>query len=111
MKFDWRGGDIVYSDCELDENVDLEAQAHLLKEDLIQVVYPGDILIDVGWYVDYFVVAVIEKNNWGEPLIWVQCPTLRSLRFAVCAIVAQLVEHELPKLGVAGSSPAGRFLN
>ncbi|WP_394560151.1 hypothetical protein [Aquipseudomonas alcaligenes] len=50
------------------EGLDFE----LLKEDLLQITYASDYLLDVGWYPSLdpsgcFQIRVVKKFNWEEP--------------------------------------------
>ena len=41
-----------------------------LKEDLLQVEYSQNKIIDVGWYTELngFIIYVIQSNNWELPI-------------------------------------------
>lgn len=48
-------------------------QQECLQEDLVQVTYAQNYLLDVGWYPEYesegeFVVQIIKNQNWSEPV-------------------------------------------
>ena len=63
-----------YDDFDLKIGVPLEEQIDLLKEDLLQVTYDNNYLIDVGWYPEFdlegmFDVSVIKDNNWSNPVM------------------------------------------
>lgn len=66
-------GEISFDEISLLENDDLALQVGFLKEDLLQVEYSSDFLLDVGWYPSFdldgcFQVRVIESGSWDEPL-------------------------------------------
>ncbi|EDN9144979.1 Appr-1-p processing protein [Listeria monocytogenes] len=42
-------------------------QSDLLKEDILQVQYPDDLLLDVGFYGKQYKIFVIKNLNWEEP--------------------------------------------
>src|SRR5690349_15038655 len=48
------------------------------------------------------------SNLGGAGQVWTFAAAERALESAARAGVAQLVEHKLPKLGVAGSNPVSR---
>ena len=53
-----------------------------LKEDLFQVIYPNDVIVDVGWYngVHGFIIAVISSFDWENPIIkYVVCDETKML--------------------------------
>ncbi|MDY7533763.1 hypothetical protein RGV33_19075 [Pseudomonas sp. Bout1] len=52
----------------------MESQAHLLKEDMLQVEYAGGLILDVGWYPSFdthggFRINVIRNYDWDRPVI------------------------------------------
>lgn len=55
-KIDYKNGQIVFFD-----------QSDLLKEDISQVQYPDDLLLDVGFYGKQYKIFVIKNLNWEEP--------------------------------------------
>lgn len=42
-----------------------------LKEDLFQIKYPNEIMVDVGWYqgVNGFIIFVIQSYDWENPVM------------------------------------------
>lgn len=83
---EWRSGTVAHWDLSsIDEGRELDAQVKELKEDLAQVQYPGDVVIDVGWYPEFsikgaFVVTVVEHGRWDAPLMKERCRTTAQLR-------------------------------
>lgn len=73
-EIDWKKGRVVFWDLnEFDPNLPLERQLILLKEDLAQISYNGDLILDVGWFPSFdengeFRVVVVKRENWDEPL-------------------------------------------
>lgn len=65
-------GRVTYDCFEIDPSIPMVDQAQNLIEDLLQVVYDDDVILDVGWYPDSSpdgrcYVAVITNSNWGSP--------------------------------------------
>ncbi|MBC1375081.1 hypothetical protein HCB45_09125 [Listeria sp. FSL L7-0091] len=40
-----------------------------MKEDILQVQYPNDLLLDVGFYGEQYKIFVIKNLNWEEPVV------------------------------------------
>ncbi|MCD2225463.1 hypothetical protein LAX75_11550 [Listeria cossartiae] len=57
-KLNFKNGDITFLD-----------QSDLLKEDILQVQYPDDLLLDVGYYEKQYKIFVIKNLNWEEPTV------------------------------------------
>ena len=73
-----------YIDFDIDFEMPLEDQYHLLKEDLIQITYDDNHILDVGWYPEFsesgrFVVTVVRNLDWGEPIFREECSDLPLL--------------------------------
>ncbi len=64
---------IVYAACSIDFSRPFAEQADNLTEDLWQVSYGADLLLDVGWYPEGdaeggFIVQLIRAGAWDDPL-------------------------------------------
>ena len=76
---DWRSGRVIHWDLSLiDVARPIAEQIDNLKEDLAQIEYPNDIVIDVGWHPEFrrngrFVVSVIRHQDWERPLMQARC--------------------------------------
>ena len=70
---DFKSGKIVYNEFQIDFAKEYTQQQECLQEDLVQVTYAQNYLLDVGWYPEYesegeFVVQIIKNQNWSEPV-------------------------------------------
>ena len=79
-----KGVNKKYIDFNINKNIILEEQIGLLKEDLLQVSYENDYLIDVGWYPEFdekgnFAVSVIKDYQWDNPILQKSCKDLNLL--------------------------------
>lgn len=78
-------GRIDYDEFNLDPDKSLAEQSDLLLEDLLQISYLDDkYVIDVGWYPEFdvngnFIIYVIKKLNWEDPLYKVKCNDIQEL--------------------------------
>ena len=72
-KVNFKSGDIIYDEFKVDFTKRYSEQKECLLEDLLQVKYAQEYLLDVGWYPEYesegeFIVQIIKKQNWEEPI-------------------------------------------
>ena len=79
-----KGVNRKYIDFDVNKEVALEEQIDLLKEDLLQVSYDNDYLIDIGWYPEFdeegnFRVSVIKDYQWDNPILQKSCRDLNLL--------------------------------
>ena len=73
-----------YIDFNVKEDIPLEQQVDLLKEDLLQVSYHNNYILDIGWYPEFdeegiFRVSVIKDYEWNNPIIQKSCRDLKVL--------------------------------
>ena len=69
---------------EIEESTGLVGNIEALKEDLLQVVYFGQIILDVGFYPEFdllgeFVVLVIKDEDWSAPVLTIKSRNLSHL--------------------------------
>ena len=82
---DWGSGEVVSWNLDfLDQSKPLSEQSDGLTEDLAQVQYPTEVLLDVGWYPEFsatgkFAITVVRKSNWDEPLAAYSVTTMDGL--------------------------------
>ncbi|UVM51641.1 hypothetical protein LOY38_06245 [Pseudomonas sp. B21-015] len=77
-------GKIIFDDLSLLTDQPLAGQIDALKEDLLQVEYGKQLLLDVGWYPEFdedgaFRVVVIKDHHWDYPQWTGQAQTLAEL--------------------------------
>lgn len=53
---DFLSGDIKYID-------------EYMKEDMLQVVYPNNYILDMGWYdpINKYVIYIVKDSEWSDP--------------------------------------------
>ncbi len=78
-------GKIVYCDFDINENIAFADQKFSFKEDILQVEFDDNFLLDVGWYPEMeengsFTVLAIKNNNWTKPFLKLKCRTLSELK-------------------------------
>jgi hypothetical protein len=88
-EFNWGSGVVAYWDLHgVDAQRCLDEQLDELKEDLVQVQYGSDTLLDVGWYPEFadggvFVITVVRDGNWDEPIFKREAANVAEFRSAI----------------------------
>ena len=67
-------GIIVYNDFNLDLSKPIIDQKNFLKEDLLQISFLDNYLLDLGWYPEgntngKFVLHIIKDFDWEKPIL------------------------------------------
>jgi hypothetical protein len=84
-EINWRGGVVTYWGLdELDLQKDILTQIDLFKEDLAQVCYGNDIILDLGYYPEFephgrFVLKVAKSEDWENPILRLESRTTAKL--------------------------------
>lgn len=66
-------GTIVFDDLTpIDLSLPFEDNEDDLKEDLLQIEYPDELIVDVGWYPSFnkdgeFQIRIIKSGDWETP--------------------------------------------
>lgn len=76
--FDVKKGIIKYDNFNIDFTIPLKGQEDNLLEDLLQIEFPNNYLLDVGWYPEYkiegqFVLTLIKNLDWQHPVYRHSC--------------------------------------
>jgi len=84
LGIDFSPGEITFNDLDLDLERPLLDQIDILKEDLLQVNYEGNYIIDVGWYPEFskegsFKIQVIKDFDWINPELLVDAESITRL--------------------------------
>jgi hypothetical protein len=97
--FDWKTGTVVFWDLDtIDESRPLSEQIEDLKEDLAQIEYPADIIMDVGWYPEFaatgnFVVCVVQHGEWERPVFRKDAFTIEELKARIVEAIRTATER------------------
>ncbi len=80
-EIDFQNGIITY--CETED---------IKKEDLLQVVYPNNILLDVGWYAatKAYHIYVIVHDDWEHPKITIKTTDKKELYQQLQAVIYEI---------------------
>lgn len=73
LNINLRNGILVYDDFNINPDIPLQEQVFELGEDLLQIQYENNIVIDVGWYPGFdplgnFTIYIIKDCDWDHPL-------------------------------------------
>ena len=71
--FDVSQGNVKYDNFNIDFTEPFEEQEENLLEDLFQIEFPNNYLIDLGWYPEYeingkIVLTLIKNYDWENPI-------------------------------------------
>ena len=83
-------GRVVYEEFILDDRKTWIEQIDQLNEDLLQVGFLGNIVLDLGWYPAFnhkgqFQMRVIRDCNWDAPIFYAEVTKMDVLRSVVDA--------------------------
>ncbi|WP_139198646.1 hypothetical protein [Pseudomonas indica] len=86
MTLEFIEGQIEFDDFSLLARlVDFRSDLYSLKEDMLQISYEGNFLLDVGWYPSFdpdgcFQIHVVKESDWENPLY---CDQANSITEAI----------------------------
>lgn len=92
-QIDFGRGRIEFDDISALKDDSLVNQLEFLKEDLLQVIYPNDRLLDVGWYPSFdvtgsFQIRIIEHGNWDVPIYFAEEKCIEDLSRALTKAIS-----------------------
>lgn len=72
-KLGFKSGTVEYNEFHIDFSKSFSEQVECLTEDLLQVRYAENLLLDVGWYSEYeengyLIIQVILDGDWDKPI-------------------------------------------
>lgn len=90
IALDFLDGEITYDELSNIDSKNVKNDLDTLKENMLQVEYGNDLLIDAGWYPYFningqFQVRVIEDHQWEPPLILLTANTITELLSKLCS--------------------------
>lgn len=88
-------GIVKYNSFNIDFDKPLTSQTNELNEDLIQVEYKNNYILDIGWYPEgdekgRIIVQLIHNNKWDKPIIKEECFEYETVINVICRIVSFL---------------------
>src|SRR5688572_17140179 len=91
--FDLGNGTVTFWDLDsLDAARSLADQRDHLKEDLAQIQFGDELILDIGWYPEFsadgeFVVSLVRADNWDAPVFEQRVADVPNLGAAVARAV------------------------
>jgi hypothetical protein len=72
LEIDWKGGEILWLEEELDVNNSIDSQIAILREDLIAVRFGNSVFLDLGWFPEFdlrgqFLLTVVQAKDPENP--------------------------------------------
>lgn len=65
-----------------------------LQEDMLQVEYLNNYILDMGWYEDRYIISIIKDFEWGKPVARYMAQAADNL-FELLAKAVGRIEQEL----------------
>lgn len=98
ISLDFIQGKITYDNLSLLEDCAIEGQVHNLKEDMLQVVYPDGLLLDVGWFPSFdakghFQIKVVKNHDWDSPTLTFTAQSINALVKLLLRAQSQLMQR------------------
>jgi hypothetical protein len=95
-EYNFKSGRIIFNNYDISSNDKLTEENDNLTEDMLQVEFKNDIVLDVGWYsnIGCFIVFVIQKYDWDKPLLRLEAHSYSELKNSLDKAIA-LIDHKL----------------
>ena len=86
-------GKVNYNTFRIDFNKPFEEQEDELNEDLVQVEYNDNYILDIGWYPEgdingKIIIQLIHNSEWDNPLVCEKCLDKESFFKSINSIMA-----------------------
>ncbi len=96
---DFTPGRVTYNDLCINLELPLVDQTNALKEDLFQVEYDKNYVLDIGWYPSFsplgsFRILIVKDFDWENPVFERVCCTIDELVLYVQEC-ANTIKHKL----------------
>ena len=94
---DIKNGNVAYDDISfIYENVSLHEYIEYLKEDMLQIEFQNNILLDVGWRPSFeidgkFYVTLLAELDWENPLAMKSVESIKSLKECISELVSKYI--------------------
>jgi hypothetical protein len=101
MKFwgiDIKNGTVTYDDISfLTTELNLREQAYYLKEDMLQIEFSEDFLIDVGWSLSFdengaFNVTMVRNQEWDRPIFQARVTDVAAVKQTLSKLIAHHIK-------------------
>ena len=70
------------------EYIETDFSQKNLREDMLQVAYPNEYLLDIGWYGSHngFIIHIIKNQDWDKPVLKTHTTQYRLQEATICAV-------------------------
>lgn len=84
ISFPEKKGKIVFNEFSIKDTIPLSEQINDLKEDMLQIEFPNNFILDVGWRPSFdingkFFIYLIKNFDWSAPVYYSNAKDLPSL--------------------------------
>lgn len=96
---DLKNGKLIIMSLILKKELTLKEQLSKLKEDILQVEYENEIILDLGWYPEFnlngsFFLKIIKSNNWENPIFNEEIKEIKKLELELIKAVELIVKMQ-----------------
>ena len=93
-------GIVRYNKFNINSDIPLSEQIMELTEDLLQVEYANQIVLDLGWYPEldpngFFIIYVIKNYNWDTPIISENAKSFDELKYKMLKIIDMIDNNKI----------------
>lgn len=95
IDFSVKKGVVVFNAFSLSKEITLGEQLHELREDMLQVEFPGSYTLDIGWRPSFdvngkFYIYLIKEFDWERPVYSESAKDIDSLELKVNQAINKL---------------------
>lgn len=88
LDIDFKSGKVIHNEFNIDFSEPLKLQVYNLTQDLLQVEYKNNYILDIGWYPDFdingsFNIYIIKDYNWENYIYRMQCKDEENLKYYI----------------------------
>ena len=84
-EYDFSPGIVTFNDYDISIEDEINENNNNLTEDMLQVEFENNIILDVGWYsgIKCFIVFVIKNYDWEKPLLRLESNSYIELKISL----------------------------
>ncbi|MBE6088438.1 MAG: hypothetical protein E7206_10430 [Clostridium beijerinckii] len=81
-EYNFKSGRVNFNNYDISPKDELIEENDNLTEDMLQIEFKNDTLLDVGWYLSIgcFIVFVIQNCDWDKPLLRLEAHSYSELK-------------------------------
>ncbi|WP_097027338.1 hypothetical protein [Clostridium peptidivorans] len=94
-EYDFSPGKVIFNNYDIEESEVLDENNINLTEDMLQVKFGKNLVLDVGWYsgIGRFIVYIINQCDWEHPVLRAEAKSYHDLKIALDNAMILLKEH------------------